>query len=95
MKTNPAHLRIPEQWLQSYQPQDIFDDSGHLQPELAALTPCGKRRMGANLHANGGELLIDLNIPPFTAYAIDVKKPATEHDESTRQWRKMLRDTFR
>ena len=46
MKTNPAHLRIPEQRLQSYQPQDLFDDSGHLQPELAALTPCVACRMG-------------------------------------------------
>lgn len=50
--------------------------------------------MGANPHANGGKLLVDLDMPPFTDYAIDVPKPATEHHESTRQLGKMMRDMF-
>lgn len=94
VKENPEHLRILEQWLQSYQPRELFDEHGRLLPELAALAPRGKRRMGANPHANGGELLVDLDLPPFTDYAIEVKKPATERHESTRQLGKMLRDTF-
>lgn len=94
VKTNPAHMRILEEWMHSYHPEDVFDVQGHLVPELASLVPQEKRRMGANPHANGGELLVDLNLPPFTEYAIPVPKPATERHESTRQLGKMLRDTF-
>ena len=78
----------------SYRPEEVFDESGRLVPELAALAPKGDRRMGANPHANGGKLLIDLDIPSFTDYAIEVTKPATERHESTRQLGKMMRDMF-
>ena len=87
-------MHILEEWMHSYHPEDVFDAQGHLVFELASLAPKAKRRMGANPHANGGELLVDLNLPPFTDYAISVPKPATEHHESTRQLGKMLRDTF-
>jgi xylulose-5-phosphate/fructose-6-phosphate phosphoketolase len=94
VKGKPDHLHLLEQWLRSYHPEELFDEQGHLLPELAALAPQGDRRMGANPHANGGKLLVDLDLPPFTDYAIDVKAPATEHHESTRQLGKMLRDIF-
>ena len=94
VRTNPQHLSMLEQWMKSYQPGDLFDRGGRLNPELAALAPQGKRRMGANPHANGGKLRVDLDLPAFTDYAIKVNKPATEHHESTRQLGKMLRDTF-
>jgi len=51
--------------------------------------------MGANRHANGGELTVPLDLPPFTDYAIPVPRPATEHHESTRQLGLMLRDIYR
>src|SRR6266487_2249294 len=94
VKTNPDHLKILEAWMYSYRPEEVFDESGRLVPELAALAPKGDRRMGANPHANGGKLLIDLDIPSFTDYAIEVTKPATERHESTRQLGKMMRDIF-
>ena len=94
VKANPEHLKMLEEWMHSYHPEDVFDEKGHLVSELAALAPQGDRRMGANPHANGGKLLVDLNLPDFTQYAIDVKKPATERHESTRQLGKMLRDIF-
>ncbi|MBV9712692.1 MAG: phosphoketolase family protein, partial [Ktedonobacteraceae bacterium] len=94
VRTNSQHLRILEEWMRSYKPDELFDDNGRLLPELAALAPKGDLRMGANPHANGGKLLVDLDIPPFTDYAIDVKKPATEYHESTRQLGKMMRDIF-
>ncbi|MBV9083053.1 MAG: phosphoketolase family protein [Acidobacteriaceae bacterium] len=50
--------------------------------------------MGANPHANGGRILRDLNLPDFHEYAVEVKQPATEHRESTRQLGAMLRDVF-
>ncbi len=94
VKANPDHLRILEEWMRSYKPEDLFDKDGRLIPELAALAPEGDLRMGANPHANGGKLIVDLDIPPFTDYAIEVKKPATEHAESTRQLGRMMRDIF-
>ena len=94
VKANPAHLQVLEEWMHSYHPEEVFDEQGRLIPELAALAPIGDRRMGANPHANGGDLLVDLNLPPFTDYALEVTRPATERHESTRQLGKMLRDTF-
>jgi xylulose-5-phosphate/fructose-6-phosphate phosphoketolase len=94
VQANPDHLRILEEWMRSYKPEELFDESGHLIPELATLAPKGDLRMGANPHANGGKVRIDLDIPPFTDYAIDFKKPATELHESTRQLGKMMRDIF-
>ncbi|MDQ6695202.1 MAG: phosphoketolase family protein [Chloroflexota bacterium] len=94
VKANPEHLAILEGWMRSYNPEDLFDAQGRLLPELAALAPEGERRMGANPHANGGNLLIDLDLPSFTDYALQVQKPATERHESTRQLGQMLRDIF-
>ncbi len=94
VKTNPEHLKILQDWMLSYKPGELFDENGRLHSELAALAPKGARRMGANPHANGGKLLVDLDIAPFTDYAIEFKKPATERYESTRQIGKMMRDIF-
>lgn len=94
VRTNPEHLAILEQWLKSYHPEEIFDEQGHFLPELAALSPEGNRRMGANPHANGGKLLFNLHLPDFTRYAIEVKQPGTERHESTRQLGKLIRDMF-
>ena len=94
VKANSEHLKILEDWMRSYQPDEVFDETGRFIPELAALAPRGDRRMGANPHANGGKLLVDLDIPPFTDYAIEVKKPASEHHESTRQLGNIMRDIF-
>jgi xylulose-5-phosphate/fructose-6-phosphate phosphoketolase len=94
VKANPNHLEILEEWMRSYKPEELFDEQGRLLPELAALAPKGERRMGANPHANGGKLLVDLDLPAFTDYAIEVKEPAREFCEATRQLGKMMRDIF-
>jgi xylulose-5-phosphate/fructose-6-phosphate phosphoketolase len=94
VRTDAEHLARLESWMRSYQPERLFDMSGRVLPELAALAPQGERRMGANPHANGGKLLVALNLPDFRDYALPVPNPATERHESTRQFGKMLRDTF-
>jgi xylulose-5-phosphate/fructose-6-phosphate phosphoketolase len=66
------NVRLVEEWLKSYRPEELFTENGTLLPELAELAPTGKRRMGANPHANGGNLLLDLRMPDFRDYAIDV-----------------------
>jgi xylulose-5-phosphate/fructose-6-phosphate phosphoketolase len=89
---NPAHLRQLENWLRSYKPEELFDQSGKLKPELAALAPRGARRMGANPNANGGLLLRDLHMPDFADYAVDVPKPGIGGIGDTHVLGKFLRD---
>ncbi|HEX4207289.1 MAG TPA: phosphoketolase family protein [Ktedonobacteraceae bacterium] len=97
VKNNPKHLKILEDWLRSYQPEKLFDEQGRFMPELAELAPRGNRRMGANPHANGGKLLVDLNMPNFTdkGYTVTVKKPSTEYVGNTQQLGALLRDIFK
>jgi xylulose-5-phosphate/fructose-6-phosphate phosphoketolase len=92
--TNPEHLRILEEWMRSYHPEVVFDEQGRLRPELAALAPKGTHRMSANPHANGGTLLVDLDLPSFTGYALEVEQPGTKRHESTRQLGAFIRDIF-
>jgi xylulose-5-phosphate/fructose-6-phosphate phosphoketolase len=92
--TNPEHLRQLEEWMRSYEPEKLFDDSGRLRVDLAALAPKGHRRMGSNPHANGGALLRDLSMPDFRAYAIAVLAPGTVMAESTRVMGEFLRDVL-
>jgi xylulose-5-phosphate/fructose-6-phosphate phosphoketolase len=94
VRDNPEHLRILEEWLRSYRPEELFDDEGRLVPELAALPPEGNRRMSASPHANGGELLRDLVLPDFRDYAVEVPKPATTFSEATRVLGVFLRDVI-
>ncbi|HUJ65893.1 MAG TPA: phosphoketolase family protein, partial [Acidimicrobiales bacterium] len=93
-RTNPAHLRQLEAWMRSYRPEELFDGSGRLRPELAELAPRGTRRMGANPHANGGLLLQDLHIPDFRDYAVDVPHPGATTAEATRVLGRFLRDVM-
>jgi xylulose-5-phosphate/fructose-6-phosphate phosphoketolase len=92
VRENPKHLRRLEDWMQSYRPEELFDDDGRLLPELAALAPGGDRRMSANPHANGGELLRDLVLPDFRDYAVEVEAPGTTLSEATRVLGRFLRD---
>ncbi|HEY4868310.1 MAG TPA: phosphoketolase family protein, partial [Candidatus Dormibacteraeota bacterium] len=95
LANNPEHLRILEQWMRSYRPEELFDEAGALIQELAELPPKGDRRMSANPHTNGGLLLQDLNLPEFQDYAVDAAKPATSSSEATRVLGAFLRDVMR
>ena len=75
--THPEHLKLLEEWLHSYHPEELFDVKGGLIPELADLAPKGERRMGANPNANGGLLLRDLLMPDFRTYAVKVPSPGS------------------
>ncbi|EMR14088.1 phosphoketolase [Methylophaga lonarensis MPL] len=89
-----GHIEILEKWLRSYNPEELFDDSGKLRKELAELAPEGNRRMGANPHANGGQLLQPLNLPDFQDYAVEVTVPGQTKAEATREMGKFLRDVM-
>jgi xylulose-5-phosphate/fructose-6-phosphate phosphoketolase len=94
VRENPDHLRLLEEWMRSYRPDELFDDQGRLVPELAELPPRGRRRMSASPHANGGELLRDLVLPDFRNYAVEVPQPGTSFSEATRVLGGFLRDVI-
>jgi xylulose-5-phosphate/fructose-6-phosphate phosphoketolase len=91
----PEHLPLLEYWMKSYRPEELFDASGKLVPEIAALAPKGTRRMSANPHANGGELKRPLELPDHTAYAAKVEKPGAHCAESTKIMGAYLRDVLK
>jgi xylulose-5-phosphate/fructose-6-phosphate phosphoketolase len=95
LATHPKRLKMLEEWMKSYKPEELFDQSGKLLPELADLAPQGARRMGANPHANGGLLLRDLAMPDFRDYAVEVPKPGTVEAEATRVMGRFLRDVMK
>jgi xylulose-5-phosphate/fructose-6-phosphate phosphoketolase len=92
---NPANLHLLESWLRSYHPEELFDESGRLRPELKALAPTGARRMSANPHANGGLLRKELKMPDFRDYAVKVPQKGTVRHENTRPLGEFLRDVMR
>ncbi|MFN6564394.1 MAG: phosphoketolase [Nostoc sp. ChiSLP01] len=88
----PEHLKLLEDWMKSYKPEELFDSNGKLIDELAELAPKGQRRMGDNPHANGGLLLCDLKMPDFRDYAVDVPEPGDSIAEATKVTGRFLRD---
>ena len=95
LKEKPAHVKLLESWMNSYEPETLFDEKGRLIDELLELAPDGDRRMGANPHANGGMLLRDLKMPDFRDYAVQVEKPGKTIAEATRVMGYLLRDVMR
>ncbi len=93
--SSEEHVRILETWMKSYRPEELFDATGRLVPELAALPPKGTRRMSANPHANGGLLLRDLRLPNFRDYAVEVPSPGAATAEATRVMGEFLRDVMK
>jgi xylulose-5-phosphate/fructose-6-phosphate phosphoketolase len=94
VRTNPAHLKLLEDWMKSYQPDKLFDENGRLLPKLRAFSPQGHRRMSANPHTNGGLLRKDLKLPDFRNYAVEVKQAGTVLHENTKPLGEFLRDVM-
>jgi xylulose-5-phosphate/fructose-6-phosphate phosphoketolase len=92
---NPQHLKLLEDWMRSYKPEELFDENGKFRSELKALSPQGDRRMGANPHTNGGLLCHDLRMPDFREYGIAIDKPAQIEAENTRPLGVFLRDVMK
>jgi xylulose-5-phosphate/fructose-6-phosphate phosphoketolase len=95
VRTNPDHLAQLEVWLRSYRPEELFDEHGAVRPEITALAPEGELRMSANPHTNGGSLAVELELPDFRGYAVDVPAPAATSSEATRVLGAWLRDVMR
>ena len=91
----PEHIRQIEDWLRSYKPEELFDKDGHPMPDILALAPEGKRRMGANPHANGGQLLRDLRMPDFRDYEVKVPFPGAVEAQDMTAMGYFVRDIYR
>jgi xylulose-5-phosphate/fructose-6-phosphate phosphoketolase len=95
VRDNPANMKVLEDWMRSYKPEELFDKTGKLIPELKALAPRGNRRMSANPHANGGVLRRELDLPDFRKYAVDVSSGGTLEYENTKPLGEFLRDVMK
>ncbi|MCM2504891.1 phosphoketolase family protein [Aureimonas altamirensis] len=95
VKKNAEHLKLLEQWMQSYEPQTLFDDTGRLVPELREIAPRGDRRMGAVPVANGGKLRRELAMPDYRDLAVDVPRPGAVTAEATRVMGTLIREVAR
>jgi xylulose-5-phosphate/fructose-6-phosphate phosphoketolase len=93
-RSDPLHMKILEDWMRSYQPDDLFDEAGRLKPELRALAPKAQRRMGASPYANGGLLRRELVVPATSDYAIDIGRRGHAIAQSTEILGHYLRDTL-
>ena len=93
--TNPAHLKLVEDWMRSYRPEELFDEGGSLMPELRQMAPAGDRRISANPHANGGLLRKPLKLPNFRDYAVKVTHPGHTEAPNTHVLGQYLRDVMR
>ena len=94
-ETNPVSLKLVEDWLRSYRPEELFDEKGTFRPELQALAPTGPRRITANPHANGGVLRRPLSLPVFQDYGVDPKGNAQIYQSPTAVLAKFLADVMR
>lgn len=95
MMDKPEHLQILSDWLHSYKPEELFDENGHLMPDIASLAPEGNRRIGMNPHANGGKLLHDLRMPDFRDYAFDIGHHGEKESQDTQNLGAFIRDIFK
>ena len=95
VRENPASLKLLEDWLRGYKPEELFDARGSFRPELRALAPQGTRRMSANPHANGGLLRKDLTLPDFRNYAVKVPAAGAVQYQNTKPLGEFLRDVLR
>src|SRR6185312_16246559 len=94
VRDNPTNLKLLEDWMRSYKPEELFTPGGAFVPELRALAPRGTRRMSANQHANGGLLRKDLRLPDFRKYAVEVSARGTAEYENTKPLGEYLRDVL-
>lgn len=95
LKSKPDHLRMLEEWMRGYKPEELFDEEGALKAELKELAPTGMRRMGSNPHANGGAILKDLKLPDYRKYAVEVPTAGGAIAESTKVMGTYLRDVMK
>ncbi len=95
MHSNPEHVRLLEEWMKSYKPEELFDENGSIRPEIKATAPTGEKRLGLTPYANGGLLMHELNMPDFRQYGVQVERPGVIETENTKPLGVFLRDVMK
>jgi xylulose-5-phosphate/fructose-6-phosphate phosphoketolase len=95
VRNNPGNLKMLEDWMRSYNPEELFDANGQFKADLRATAPMGDRRMSANPHANGGVLRRELKLPDIRQYAVQVGSRGTTQYENTKPLGEFLRDVMK
>lgn len=93
--TKPEHLSLLKQWLESYKPNEVFDDNYQLKKEIADILPKGDKRMTASPYANGGILLKEIITPNIENYAVKFKGHGTVKAQDMLELGGYIRDLFR
>lgn len=70
VKSNPTTLKLLEQWLRSYRPQELFDPEGRPVEKILSLVPKGNHRMGLNPHTFGGKICKEIIRQDIHSYEI-------------------------
>ena len=94
-ETHPESLKRLEDWLKSYHPEELFDEQGSLKQEYRLFIPKLESTMGSNVHANGGKILKDLQLPNIKEYAIEVTYPGSTLGEDMRNLGPFIRDVIK
>ena len=89
------HIKILEDWLRSYKPEELFDENGHIMDDIKELCPKGDRRMGANPLTNGGILRKELIMPNFEDYKVNVTRPGWVKKQDMLVASAFVRDIFK
>lgn len=61
-------------WLQSYRPEELFDENGEIVDEIAAISPKGDRRMSMNPITNAG-IVKAMDTADWKKFALDINVP--------------------
>ncbi|MFD3124532.1 phosphoketolase family protein, partial [Streptococcus agalactiae] len=61
-------------WLQSYRPEELFDENGKIVDEIAAISPKGDRRMSMNPITNAG-IVKAMDTADWKKFALDINVP--------------------
>lgn len=92
---NKEHIKILEDWLKSYRPEELFSKDAQPNSSVLSVIPEEGYKIGASKFANGGQLLEDLKMPHFEKYEIQVNNPGETVAESTRQAGVFIRDIMK
>lgn len=89
------HVDALTDWLQSYRPEELFDENGRINPEIQELAPKGEQRMAVNPITNGGIDPQPLRLPDWQAHAIAIETPGETTAQDMMVFGKFARDIIK
>ena len=91
-KNDPSNLISLNIWLNSYKPNELFDENGSLMDDIKEIIPKGNKRIGMNIHSNPG-IIKKLDLPDYKEYLYEFL-PGTLVKQDMLELSRYLRDTI-